>query len=149
MLLSAERSPLSDGSGSTERRLEDQHKSPKLRQICGPWAGSLVGPEPAFKLVILGSFLGFPHFAWNLYFYSVFVQIPIHDVKMLGTILVKISDPQKPIWTVVSPFCGPWTGAQNGTSKSSKRNKTRNTKKMWTTQNQTLLSAERSLFGQK
>ena len=56
MFLSAERSPLSDGSGSTEQRLEDQHKSPKMRQICGPWASSLVGPEPALKLVILGLF---------------------------------------------------------------------------------------------
>ena len=75
--LSAERSPLSDGSGSTERRLEDQHKWPKMRQICGPWTGSHVGPEPALKLVILGFFFGFPRFAWNPYFYSVFVQIPI------------------------------------------------------------------------
>ena len=73
MLLSAERSPLSDGSGSTERRLEDQHKWPKMRQICG----LACGPRTGFQIGHFRVFFGFPHFAWNTYFYSVFVQIPI------------------------------------------------------------------------
>ena len=77
VFFSAERSPLHDSSGSTKSRLEDHHATPKMRPECGPWTGSLVGPEPAFKLVILGSFVCFPHVAWNPYFYSVFVQIPI------------------------------------------------------------------------
>ena len=47
------------------------------RLACGPWTGFQIGH---FRV-----FFGFPHFAWNPYFYSVFVQIPIYDVKMLGT----------------------------------------------------------------
>ena len=55
-------------------------------------------------------------FASNPYFYSVFVQITISNVKNFGTIFVKISHPRKPIWTGVGPFCGPRTAFQNGTT---------------------------------
>ena len=55
MLVSAERSPLSDGSGSTTRRLRADRATPRMSQICGLWIGSLVGTEPAFKLAIFRS----------------------------------------------------------------------------------------------
>ena len=71
--LSAERSPLSDGSGSPKRRLEDHQKSPKMRHICTPWTGSLVRPE-RLQIGHFVFFFCFPHFAWNPQFYSVFVH---------------------------------------------------------------------------
>ena len=129
MLLSAERSPLSDGSGSTKSRLEGHQNLPKMGQICGPWTGITVDPEPAFKLVIFGSFFCIADFASNPYFYSVFVQITISDVKHFGTIFVKMSHPRKPIWTGVGPFCGPRTAFQNGTTNSSTKKKNKNTPK--------------------
>ena len=39
------------------------------------------GPRTGFQIGHFRVFFGFPHFAWNPYFYSVFVQIPIQDVK--------------------------------------------------------------------
>ena len=147
-LLSAERSPLSDGSGSTERRLEDQHKWPKMRQICGPWTGSHVGPEPAFKLVILGFFLAS----------LILLETPIFIV-----FLYKFQFKMLKCWAQIGQNFRPSkTNLNKGRAvlwslnrrskwdlEIKQKQKKRNTKKMWTTQNQTLLSAERSLFGQK
>ena len=67
---------------------------------------------------------------------------------MLGTILVKTSDPQKPIWTAVGPFRGPRPALQNLTTNSG-REKQGHNRRTLTTQNPRLLSAERSFFGEK
>ena len=67
--------------GPPKSQLEGHSASPKMRRECGPSTGSLVGPEPAFKLVIFESCFCFTHFSWNPYFYSVCVQIPF---KMLN-----------------------------------------------------------------
>ena len=68
-LLSAERSLLSDGRGPPDSQLEGHRASLKLRHECGPWTGSLVGPEPAFKLVIVDSFLLLPSFCLKPLFF--------------------------------------------------------------------------------
>ena len=128
--LSAERSPLSDGSGSTKSRLEDHRATPKMRPECGPWTGSPVGPEPAFKLVLLASFHCFPHFAWNPYFYSVLYKVPFKMLNIWAQFWSKLQTLKNQfVWTMVGPFCGPWTARQNGTPNSS-RQKNKDTKKI-------------------
>ena len=62
--------------GPPNSQLEDHRASLKMRRECGPWTGSLVGPEPVFKLGHFWLFL-LPSFCLKPYFYSVCVQIPI------------------------------------------------------------------------
>ena len=57
--------------GPPNSQLEGHRASLKMRRECGPWTAPPVVPEPPFKLVIFDTFVCFPHFAWNPYFYSV------------------------------------------------------------------------------
>ena len=99
MFLSAERSPLSDGFESTTRRLRAHRATPKMSQVHGLWTCSLVGTEPAFKLVLSNVHL---------------------RCSILGPNFSKHCAPWKPIWRRGRPLCGHRTGVLNGTPNQSK-----------------------------
>ena len=146
-LLSAEWRPLSDGSGSTKRRLEDHQKSLKMRHICGPWTGSLVGPEPAFKLVILFLLL-FPHMTWNPHVYSVLYKSPFKMLKFWAQSWSKFQTLKNQFEQQSGRFVVPEPALEMGPrNQANKKNK--KGPKMITPQNQMLLSAERSRFGKR
>ena len=134
--------------GPPKRQLEDHRASLKMRRECGPWTAPPVVPELPFKLVIFDTFFCFPHFAWNPYFYGFLFKFSFKMFKLEAKIGQKLRPSKTNLncWRAVL-----WT--PNCPSKirhECKPKKKKATAKKWQQrETQTLLSAERSVFGEK
>ena len=136
--------------GPPNSQLEGHRASLKMRRECGPWTGSPVGPEPAFKLVIFDSFFRFPHFAWNPnYFYSVLYKLQFKMLKFEAQFWSKFQTLENQFELLSGRFVDPELPFKISPRIQAKKKTKRHHKKTTTTRNPNASFCRKERFQEK